>query len=155
MLIARFLLPYFPKADLEDVIRIKDTESDSFLLFDSYLRQRLAALSEAQSLNDIDDILAEIAAGTARLRLEAKKVAASKLIRNAETGSLVLSLVGMAFSDPAYARMVAGMIGSASVISLLKSFSEVRGKKLDMRANEFFVPYLLGSRSADAMIDAG
>jgi hypothetical protein len=142
-LVAEFLLPYFPNANLQDIARIKDTESDSFILFNSYLKRRLAALAEAQSLNDIADMHEEINAGIARLRIEAKKVADSKLLRDAEVGSLGLSLVAVTGGDPALTRIMAGVVGSASLLGLLRSFSEIREKKLDMRASEFFIPYLL------------
>jgi hypothetical protein len=144
--VAEFLLPYFPAANLEDILRIKDTESDSFALFSSYLGQRLASLSEAQSLTDIDDIQAEIAAGVARLRIEAKMVSGSRLMRNAEIGLFGLSVVAAASGANVMEHIIARVIGSASLISLLRSFNEVRDKRLDMRANEFFVPYLFDTK---------
>ena len=144
--VAEFLLPYFPAASLEDILRIKDTESDSFALFSSYLGQRLASLSEAQSLADIDDIRAEISAGVARLRIEAKKVSGSRLMRNTEVGLFGLSVVATSSGTSILEHVIAGVIGSASLISLLRTFNEVRDRQLDMRSSEFFVPYLLDTK---------
>jgi hypothetical protein len=141
--VAEFLLPYFPDASLQDILRIKESESDSFVLFSAYLKRRLAALSEAKSLSDIEDIQTEITAGVARLRIEAKKVAGSKLMRNAEIGLFGLSLAGIISGDGPLTHILAGVAGSASLMDLLRSFSEVKGGKLDLRTSEFFIPYLL------------
>jgi hypothetical protein len=146
LLVAQFLLPFFPKANLQDVVRIKGSESDAFVLFNSYLRQRLASLSDAESLDDIDDIQSEINAGVAKLRIEAKKVSGSKLLRNTEIGLLTVSLAAIASRDSSLAHVIAGMTGSASLFSLLHSFNEVRGKHLDMRSSEYFIPYLLAAK---------
>jgi hypothetical protein len=141
----KFLLPYFPDASLGDIAAISEKETDSFIVFNRYLTKQLARLSDPKSVDEWSDVMEDIRAEVARLKVEARKVARSKVLRNSQiamfavTVCAILGLHNASFDD------LAGIFGSASLLQLLQTEIQKRNSFDDLRKSEFFIPYLLSS----------
>ncbi|MEU5893290.1 hypothetical protein ABZ835_41630 [Streptomyces sp. NPDC047461] len=143
--VATLLLPYFPQATLEEIVRLKEEETDAFIQFSSYLKRKLSALPEVASVRDIEDIRADINSGVSRLRAEAKKISGLRLIRNAEMGTLGVTIAVLGSGVGDLVSGIAGILGTASLVGLMRSFKEVGDSERQLRDSEFFIPYLLKS----------
>lgn len=139
----RLLLPTFPQATLEDVARIATQETDSFIVFSQYLSQRLRLIPEATGRADVQDILDEIQAGVLQLNMQAKKLAGSRLLRGAEMGVASVSLAAAVGVNADSAQVIAGIVGSSGLLQVLRSHDAARRDKLDLKASNFYIPYLL------------
>jgi hypothetical protein len=139
------LLPFFPNASLNDIVRIAEKETDSFLVFNQFLSQRLKTLSSAQSVDALRDIIGEIKAGVAQLNLEARRVQRTGLVRGSELGIFSLSLVTLLLGDVGQLSQIAGVAGTVSLIDLIREFAQP-STRAQLRSSEFYVPYLLSKK---------
>jgi hypothetical protein len=139
----RLLLPYFPGAELVDVATISQKETDSFLRFNRYLTKKLGELDSSQSANDVRDIIDEIKYGAAELRIEARKLAKSKLLRNAQLGYFGVTIAALLTLDVGLVKEIAGVSGSVNLLQLLQSEFGIRKHIEDLSKSDFYVPYIL------------
>jgi hypothetical protein len=137
------ILPYFPAADLADVADIAEKETDSFIIFNQFLAEKLGQIAQSSSVMKISDLLGEIHAGAAELRIEAKKVERSKILRGAEAGVFVVSLSALLAVGGHAAETVAGIAGTVSLIELIREWVAGQNEKLDLKKSAFYIPYLL------------
>jgi hypothetical protein len=142
-----FLLPYFPTATLDDIVTLSRTETDSFVLFNHYLTKRLSQLSESQSIEQLSDIADDIRYGISQLRLEARKVAKGKLLRNLQLAFFAVSVVAMVVADTTLVRDVSGILGSVNLLQVIQGELDMRKQAIDLRKSDFYIPYVLSSNT--------
>lgn len=139
------LLPYFPDADLLTIARLKDDYTDAFVRFTAYLKTRVREMVSAQSTVEMDDIIADIEGEIATLSVVAKKISQTRLMRGVSVATFGLSLGAVMHASNTIATSVAGVVGSVTVIQLLKEFAECRKIVTDLEGSQFYIPYLLRS----------
>lgn len=139
----QLVLPCFPGVDLSTVAAISEKETDAFVRFNELLRRRMAGLNQANSISVIDDIVQELQEGAAALHMEAKGLAGGKLLRGAELGSFTVSLATAITGYEGQLKEVAAVIGSASLLDLLREYRERKGKRDQIRKNDYYIPYIM------------
>jgi hypothetical protein len=145
----QLVLPCFPGASLLDIANIATRETDSFILFNHQLRERLSELSQATSMDAIDEITWDLRAGAASLAIEARRIAAGKLLHGAQLATLTISLSALATAyglNLVLPAQIAGITGSVTLLELLRERMERQKERYDLRKSEFFVPFLLSER---------
>jgi hypothetical protein len=140
-----FLLPYFPEASLDNVATIAQKETNSFVLFNRYLTKQLSRLSNLCSSEEWSDVIEEIRSEVARLHIEAKKVARSKLLRNAQIVMFAVSIGAVLGVHNVKLDDIAGILGSVNLLQMLQGEFQRRDDSDKLRQSEFFVPYLLST----------
>lgn len=145
-----FMLPYFPEASLDDVAAIAQKETDSFILFNMYLTKQLGRLSNPESAEEWSEVIEEIRAEVARLHIEAKKVARSKVLRDAQIVMFAVSLGTVLAAHNVKVDDIAGILGSVNLLQLLQGELQRRDDSDKLRQSEFFVPYLLSAHGQSA-----
>lgn len=142
------VLPYFPGARLEDIAKIAEEETEAFLLFTTFLRNRLVEISRADSSQDIRQLVDELRAGAASIALEAKKIQKGNLLRGAQMATFTVSLIATVIPDVTSAVSdIAGITGAVSLLELLRETVGHQKEQLTLRNSEFYVPYLLSKSS--------
>jgi hypothetical protein len=137
------LLPYFPAASLPVIARLRADETEAFARFNHFLRRKVAELASVESRTVVDDIFAEIDYGVAELMIEAKKVAKSRVSSGGVVGAFSIGLAVAATSPSPTTQAIAAALGSSSAVEVLRSYVDRKGKSLDIRKSDFYIPYLL------------
>lgn len=137
------VLPYFSGLELATVARIAETETEAFRRFNRVLRQMLAALPDDPTQGDLASIVEQLDDGIDRVAREAKRLAALRSLRHVEVGFFSTSVVAfLSHVDPAITQL-SGLIGSASLLELVRSRFDQRHAAASVAKSDFYVPYLL------------
>jgi hypothetical protein len=139
------ILPYFPEVDLLALSKIQNEETDSFVRFTYYLKRRLSQLADLQNEDQVEDVIEEIDYEVAALRLEAQKLSKSRLLRGAEIASFSISLGAFASSFNPILGGISGLLGSVTVLGLLRERAARRKDVIELKKSDFYIPYLLSS----------
>jgi hypothetical protein len=149
ILFEQIALPYFPNANIDLVADIATKETDAFFRFTHFLKSRLSSLGASPSADELVTLSEEIQYEVAGLRIEAQKLAATRMLRGVEVGFFVLGIVGIFLSHVAALQSIAGIAGSVSLMQLLRSYAEARGTEVDLKKSDFYIPYLLAKTSGE------
>lgn len=141
------ILPYFPEASLQDIARIASEESDAFTRFNAFLRRKLKEVAAAESRYTVEDVIEEIESEVAAIRVEVSRIQTSKSLRNITVAALPISLGVATTLTGTAASTVAGIVGSANLLAVLREYVSVRKERANLKKSEFYVPYLISSSS--------
>jgi hypothetical protein len=141
------VLPYFPEVSLDRLALISSHETDAFVQFTSFLKSQLREIAKSDCERTIDDLMSELEHGAARLNVQARKLAGGRLLRGAQVAAFAIG-VGAALSPAGnIVREFAGLVGSVSVIDLLKDMAARRKASLEVQASDFFLPLMLSKET--------
>jgi hypothetical protein len=140
------VLPFFPGASVATLAAIAREETEAFTLFAGFLRRRMRELAESPEAG-LAELRAELDEEVARLRIEARKLAQLRVLRGAEIGLFTVSLAAAIATDLGALQTTAGVLGSVTLLELLKQHATVRREALDLRASEFYVPMILADKA--------
>jgi hypothetical protein len=144
------LLPYFPDADLVDIARISQEETDSFARFNHFLRKRLTEVAGCESGERVEDVMSEIEDEVAKLKIEARRIAVGAMKSRASLGLFGVSLSALALGGGPVLASISGVLGSVSLFEILKDFVGSRQERITLTASPFYVPYLLSGDRSEA-----
>ncbi len=139
------LLPYFPDFESSKIKEIVSNETEAFNRFRHFLREKAGELLSSDNTNAIGAILEEIDYQTSLLKIEAEKI---KRLKSLERFSLGFFTISMAFllspSNP-FPKELPAILGSTSMLNLVRNYIETQNKQLDLRKSDFFIPFTISS----------
>lgn len=144
MIYKNLFLPYFPEASLVDVARIAQDERDSFVKFNLMLKRRLAEVAKADSTTTVAAVMDEIMEGVATLNLEAEKIGKRWPGPGMTASTFAVSLAALVANNPVVTG-AAGVLGSLSLLEVLKEFRQRDTEKAALKASPYYVPYVIRS----------
>lgn len=143
---AELVLPCFDRVEYGELLRIAENETDAFVKFNHFLSLRLAGLNQARSAAQIAQILEEVHYETANLRQQAEKLAKLKSLQAAQLVFFTLSLGVVTLTEASQVKELAGILGSVSLIEVLKGYFGYQREKFDLKKSDFYLPYLFTLR---------
>ncbi|MFC6084253.1 hypothetical protein [Sphaerisporangium aureirubrum] len=141
--LSRLMLPYFEGATPETLIKLRESESEAFSRFAYWMRAKLKEFDGAPSEAAIRDIVAELDYGVAELAVEARKLSRGRLLNGVHVGFFSISIAVVAMNPDPLTQQIAGMVGSVTLLDLVREIVASRDARDDLRKSEFFVPYLI------------
>lgn len=143
------VLPFFKGVSIEELIKIAKNETDVFLRFNHFLTQRLKNISRATAASQLLEISDEIDYQIRGLKIEIDKLRRIKLLQAAELTFFTISISALLFSNLDLLKQTAGLLGSINLYQLLKDYSSYSKDKLDLKKNDFYLPYLLSTKEKE------
>lgn len=138
----RVVLPYFPEANLLDVARIYEGETDSFMKFGRLLNRKMRDVSQAVTVEQVKELMEEIRDEAEKVSVEARKLGKTRFLRNAQVGFFGIC-TGACLASSIMTKEIVALTGSLSLWQLWQSQLTLSKEKIDLKANDFYIPYLL------------
>jgi hypothetical protein len=135
------VLPCFPGADLDLIARIAADESEAFHRFSRWLGRAAARMSAVDSAPELIHVLDELDHEVAQVDKEARRVGTLKALRNVDLAAFTVSLAVAIEAPGASQGLVAGLIGSASFLDLVRKAVEQSAAREDLRRSTFYLPW--------------
>lgn len=140
----KIVVPYFKGISFHDLIKIKQNETESFKIFQHFLRRKLNELKSASTPDHIRYLSEEIEYEVQKLTLECKKLSKSlRVMNSAHLSFFCTSLVAAATQDFSAMAQTAAITGGAySLYQSIKEYVSYKNKMTDLKKSDFYIPYL-------------
>ncbi len=140
----RIVIPYFKGISFHDLIKIKQNETESFKIFQHFLRRKLNELKSANTPDRIRYLSEEIDYEVQKLTLECKKLSKSlRVMSGAHLSFFCTSLLAAATQNFSTIAQTAAITGGAySLYQSIKEYVSYREKIVDLKKSDFYIPYL-------------
>ncbi|MBI5928216.1 MAG: hypothetical protein HY862_02825 [Chloroflexi bacterium] len=136
------ILPYFPSIPVSELVKIKKNETEAFERFKYTLRRKLAELKKVETAERMTDIFEEIDYEIQGLIVESKKLLNMRIMQGVNIGFCGISLMALLMPSLNIPKEFVGIVGPVSVLNLIKEQLSYIDKKLEMKKNDFYIPYL-------------
>lgn len=136
------ILPYFPDASVTELLKIKKNETEAYERFKYVLRNKLSELRDVTRAEAITNIFEEIDYEIQSLIIESKKLLNLKVMQGINLSFFGISLLAILTASLDIPKELASMVGTMSVLNLIKEQVSFRNKNLEMKKNDFYIPYL-------------
>ena len=137
----QIVLPYFPGADPDLIARIAADETEAFHRFSRWLGRAAARMSAVGNAAELAHVLDELDHEVAQVDKEARRVGALKVLRNVDLAAFTVSLAVAIEVPEASGGLVAGLIGSASFLDLVRRTVEQSAALGNLRRSTFYLPW--------------
>lgn len=141
-LFEKFYLPYFPSLSMQNLASLAKDEGEAFRIFTQFFRNKILELTDLSSTEDIAHLLEGIEHEARKLQASARKMSRLSII-SGEVGLFGVSLAAAVAGDASIFSTIAGVTGSVTLFDFLKEYRSYRNEKIDLRSNDFYIPYLL------------
>jgi hypothetical protein len=150
----RIVLPFFPGLGLQTLTQIAEAEEDAFRRFNIRLSRAFRRLQTVDDWRAIEEVHDEIDEGVENVRRMGRRLAAMRTLRDVELGSFAVNLAFATQIPVAKGGMIAGIVGSATLLDLLRAHVDRRATVKEIKRDDFFVPWLMSGLAEDrAMSD--
>ena len=137
-----FLLPCFPDCDFDTMAKIAKNETDAFARFTFWITKKVSELQHVTSEDGFNQILLEIDAGVAELQIAAQRLHKMRLLDGARIATFAVSIGGVIQGVNSTMAHVATIAGTATLMDLIRQFSDRHTAKIDLEKSSFYIPYL-------------
>lgn len=148
LIFERVTLPYFLGAPHDVLARVQDVETDAFVRFIRWLSRRLATL-DTSDRSALTEVRWEIEDGVDKVNVAARKIGSTRFMRGVELGFFTLNLGVLIGVHSGSAAQIAGVTGSVTFLELVRSLATYRRDRIDLRASDFYLPWLISRDSSD------
>lgn len=141
LVLRKYLLPHLGELPLADLAAMCD-DLVPFRRFTRFLNKKLREIAVCESERAVLALFDEIDDKADELTIQSRKLTAMKAFAGVSATALGVVLPLLHFGDPSL-RPLAGFVGSASVLGLLKAIADSMGESATLRKSEYYIPYSL------------